>query len=49
MINKLKYLAALTGMGFSLLSCGDLGDVNVDPEAITPEAVDSKLEFTNVQ
>ena len=49
MINKLKYLAALTGMGFSLLSCGDFGDVNVDPEAITPEAMDFKLEFTNVQ
>ncbi|MGL4852671.1 MAG: SusD/RagB family nutrient-binding outer membrane lipoprotein [Phocaeicola sp.] len=47
MIKKYFYIAALAG--FSLSSCGDFGDINIDPESITPEIMDYKLVFTNVQ
>lgn len=46
-MKKHIYIAALAGM--SLLGCADFGNVNLDPEAITPDMMDYTLVFTNVQ
>ncbi len=48
MKNKVLYIAALSLLT-TFSGCSSFGDINNDPEAITPSVMDYTLEFTNVQ
>lgn len=48
MKNKVLYIAALS-LITTFSGCSSFGDINNDPEAITPSVMDYTLEFTNVQ
>ncbi|MBP1593258.1 MAG: SusD/RagB family nutrient-binding outer rane lipoprotein [Bacteroidetes bacterium] len=48
MKNKVLYIAALSLLT-TFSGCSSFGDINNDPEAITPSVMNYTLEFTNVQ
>lgn len=50
-MNKKIIYSAILGFGLatSFTACSDFGDTNVNPEAMSPEVMDYRLVFTNVQ
>ena len=49
MKQNIMYLIAVASLTFTVFSCDDFGDVNVDPEHITGRDMDFRLLFTGVE